>query len=99
MSGSQSADSVATDPRKAPGNLNNTEEGSKGLSEEENMETSSCQDNMSGQLSDVNVTDSDKDDNSAATPSILKGEGDWKLVAMVAWLRSQVMDIPPRFSL
>ena len=76
MSGTQSADSVATD-RKAPSNLDDTEEGSEGLSEEESMETNSCQDNMSGQVSVVKVTDTDKDDNSAATPSILKGEGDW----------------------
>ena len=76
MSGTQSADSAAAD-RKAPGNLDDTEEGSEGLSEEENMETSSCQDNTSGLVSDVKVTDSDKDDISAASPSVLKGEGDW----------------------
>ena len=76
MSGTQSADSVATD-RKAPSNLDDTEEGSEGLSEEESMETNSCQDNTSGQVSDVKVTDADKDDNSAAAPSVLKGEGDW----------------------
>ena len=75
MSGTQSADLVAAD-RKAPSNLN-TEEGSEGLSEEESMETNSCQDNTSGQVSDVKVTDADKDDNSAASPSVLKGEGDW----------------------
>ena len=61
MSGTQSADSVATD-RKAPGNLDDTEEGSECLSEEENMETSSCQDITSGPVSDVKVTDADKDD-------------------------------------
>ena len=76
MSGSQSADSVATD-RKTPSNLDDTEEGSEGLSEEESMETNSCQVNTSGQVSYVKVTDADKDDNSVASPSVLKGEGDW----------------------
>ena len=77
MSGSQTADSVAADSLTVPGNLADTEEGSEGLSEDESMETGSCHDNTTGPASTVNVTDDNKDDSSPASPSILKGEGDW----------------------